>query len=376
MTTLIIIIVALIALVLYLYFYRRKEKISGYNPYLEALTALLDNNKELALKKLKETVSVSSDLIDPYIRLGNLYRKMGDIPRAIQIHQSLTVRPTLKKSEEKRIYYALVQDLLEAHRPLKAVSYLKEILKIDKNDPFALKMILRIYEDMGNFKDCITIYEDKNFKPKEKKRQAFYYASLANKILEGLSQDDQDSEKEALNLLNRASKIDPNSLTTLYYTANYFENKGELKKAREYYLKIMEFHPDYAFMIIPRFEKVYFELGEFDDIISIYERIYNKSPKNFSVGFALANLYEKKNDIESAKDIYQKLGEAYPETVVPKLSLLRLMIDDDTIKEKIYDIEKVIPHNAFVCKKCKNRLNKFTLLCPKCRAIESYLPSL
>lgn len=372
----IIIIVALIALVIYLYFYRRKEKISGYNPYLDALTALLDNNEELAFKKLKETVSRTSDLIDPYIRLGNLYRKMGDITRAIQIHQSLTVRPTLKKGEEKRIYYALVQDLLQAHRPLKAISFLKEILKIDKNDPTALRMILQIYEDMESFKDCITIYEDKNFKEKDQNRLAFYYASYANKILEGLSEDGKESEKEVLNLLRRALKIASDSLTALYYTARYFEKKGDLKKAQEYYLKIMETHPDFAFMIIPGFEKVYFELGEFGNIIPLYEKLYNKNPKNFSVGFALAKLYEKKNDIDTAKEIYRKVADTYPHSILPKLSLLRLMVDDESTREKIYDIEKLIAGNQFICKNCGNKVKKFTLLCPICRAIESYSPLL
>ncbi len=103
MTVLIIIVVALIAMTLYLYFHRQREKKTGHSPYLEALAALLDNKEELAMKRLKEAVSLDSDLFDAYLRLGDLYRRRGDPAHAMQIHQSLTARPTLKRHEEKKL---------------------------------------------------------------------------------------------------------------------------------------------------------------------------------------------------------------------------------------------------------------------------------
>jgi len=126
MTLFIILIAALVIFVLYLYFGQKRERTSGYTPYVEALSALLEDNEDIAIKKFKEAVSLDSGLIDAYIRLGDLYRKRGDVSRAVQIHQSLTVRPTLKKHEEKKVYYALVNDLLATTRYNKAVSFKKK----------------------------------------------------------------------------------------------------------------------------------------------------------------------------------------------------------------------------------------------------------
>jgi lipopolysaccharide biosynthesis regulator YciM len=78
MTALIFIVIALIAIILYMYFHRRREKTTAYQPYLESLTALLDGDDDAAMKRLKETVNVNSDLFDAYIRLGDLYRKKVD----------------------------------------------------------------------------------------------------------------------------------------------------------------------------------------------------------------------------------------------------------------------------------------------------------
>ncbi len=373
MTLFIILIAALIIFVLYLYFGQKRERTSGYTPYVEALAALLENNEDLAIKKFKEAVSLDSDLIDAYVRLGDLYRKRGDVSRAIQIHQSLTVRPTLKKHEEKKVYYALVNDLIDTSRHHKAISFLKEILKIDKRDKHAQELILKIYEDTGNYGDCIALYEESGVKVKEDKRHAFYYASYANNKLKGITEEKPEVEKDAVNLLKKALKILPNSVTALYYLGDYYEQKGNLKKAKEYYHKIMTKHPDRAFLIIDKFEKVYYELGLFDDIIPVYEKIFRANPKNFAVGLALAALYEKKNDLEAAQAVYNKLSDRYPKSSLLKLRLLKSIIQDETLTEKVTEIENAVSNELFKCTNCGFCAEKFSFLCPKCHAIESFL---
>ena len=376
MTALIFIVVALVAIILYMLFHRRREKTTAFKPYLESLIALLDSDDELAMKRLKEAVNVNSDLFDAYLRLGDLYRKKGDPGRAMQIHQSLTARPTLKKHEEKKLYYALAQDALAASRPNRAVSFLKEILKIDKKDKHAYELILRIYEDMGNYSDCITIYEEGSFKPKDEKRRAYYYAALARDRMEKAQEGDQDSEREAANLLRKSLRIASDSITGMYYTGNFHERYNEPKRAQEHYRRIIDQHPQYAFLVIPHFEKVSFEMGSFNDIIPIYEKITAQDPRNFSVGFALANLYEKKNDLESARDVYLKLAELFPNSVLPKIRLLKLQTGDETTLEALDDIENTVCGQEYKCNNCGKIRADFTFLCDQCHAIESYSPVL
>jgi lipopolysaccharide biosynthesis regulator YciM len=376
MIWLIVLIIAIVVLILYVYLRIKQEKITGYTPYLDALVALLENNDDLAMKKFKEAVSLDSNLVDAYIRLGDLYRKKGDISRAIQIHQSLTVRPTLRKQEEKRVYYALMQDFLDSNRPNKANSFLKEIAKIDKKDKRARMLILKIHEDMENYGDCINVYEESGVNLKEEKRHAYYYAALASDKLSKLTEKSVEKEKEIVNLLKKALKISPKSLSALYYLASYYEKKGNLKKAKEYYLKIVTQHPKQAFLIIAKIEKVYFELGSFDDIIPVYEKIFKDDPMNFSVGYALADLYEKKNDLETAEGIYQKLSDIYPESVLPKVYSLKLKASDKDLKERISEIEKTVSMQQFQCSNCGHKVDQFSFMCPKCHAVESFLPYL
>ena len=372
MTWLIIILIALIALVIFLYFYRRKSSISGIPAYVEAMVALLENDTALAMKKFKEAVRIDSNLVDAYIRLGDLYRKKGDIERAIQIHQSLTVRPTLSKHEEKRVYYALVQDLLETSRHNKAISFLKEILKIDKKDRHAHNAILRLYEDLENYGDCITLCEKGGFPRCSNERLAFYYASFAQQKMGAIDEGDSDKQKESLNLLKKALKIAPNSLPALYYLAQYYEKKRDLKKAKEHYSKVITQHSNCASLAIPHLEKVLFELDQFDEVIPIYEEVYNKDSKNACVGMALANLYIKKNDLKAARVIFATLADNDPDNVVPRLQLLKLTVEDQSIADHLSEIENIIKRTQYQCTKCGHRSKTFEMLCPTCRDIGSY----
>ena len=373
MTALVIIVIALVAFILYLLFNPRKKKTFDHQPYLEALVALLENNDDLAMKKFKEAVGIDSNLVDAYIKLGTLYRKKGDTSRAIQIHQSLTVRPTLRKEDEKKVYYALIDDYMAGNRPNKAVSFLKEIIKIDRNEHRARNLLLNIYEDLENYADCITTYEEASPEFRNDHRRAFYYAAMGNSKLKEITEDQQENEKEAVNLFKKALKIMSDSLASLYYMAEYSKNTGDLKKVREYYLKILNRYPDFTFLVQYGLEKTMYDLGSFDEIIPIYDKIFRQNPRNFSVGFALASLYEKKNELESAKEIYRKIGEIFPRSILPKIRILRLITDDKHLKKEFSDIDKTLSEHRYRCRSCNYETNKFTFLCPKCHALESFL---
>ncbi|KPK67489.1 hypothetical protein AMJ87_13300 [candidate division WOR_3 bacterium SM23_60] len=375
-TAIAVIIIAVIVLIIFLYVRQGKGKQTGYVPYVEALIALLEHDDATAMKKLKETVNRDSDLIDAYIRLGALYRKQGDVPRATQIHQSLTVRPTLNTRDEKRVFYALVDDMLAANRKNKAISLLREILKIDKKDRHARELILKLDEEMGNYADCITLYEEGRFRRTDPQRHAFYYASLAQAQLQSITGTDPEKEKDAVSLLKKALKISSNSLSALYYLAAHFEKKGNLKKAMEYYRRIITEHPDQAYLIMPAFEKIHFELGSFDEIIPVYERVFREHPNNFTIGLALAALYEKKNAVEMAREVYDKLSQEYPQNVFVSLRLLKSHTDDEAFKEQINEIEKRLTQTTFRCTKCGFDVDERIFLCPQCHAVESFLPRL
>ncbi len=65
---------------------------------------------QAAIAELSQVVRANPDAVEIYLALGNLYRSRGEIERAVQIRQSLVVRPGLDKEMQARAWFELGRD--------------------------------------------------------------------------------------------------------------------------------------------------------------------------------------------------------------------------------------------------------------------------
>ena len=89
---------------------RRAEDpgLAGRNPtYFQGLNYLLNEQQDKAIDVFIRMLEVNSDTVETHLALGNLFRKRGEVDRAIRIHQNLVARSNL--SDEQR-FDALLGD--------------------------------------------------------------------------------------------------------------------------------------------------------------------------------------------------------------------------------------------------------------------------
>ncbi len=363
-SVILILIIILIALIIYLLLKQKLKKKTEYSPYLEAMSALVDNKTDLAIKKLKETVQIDTDNVDAYIRLGDLYRQKNDLNKAIQIHQTLTVRPTLTNEIEKRIYFSLAQDYLADKRFNRAISFLKEILKIDKENHDAKIMILKIYEETENHLDAVQIEEEVAKKSKDFSRLAYYYAEHGRRLL-------AENEKEGLVYMKKALKAVPNCPSALYYLGNYYSSQDKNDKAIEYWGKLLNASPNLAFLLLDKLEKAYYDQGRFDDIILLYKNLFNKYPGNLAIGLALTRIHIKKGELREAGDVLNKLIDIGIPSSIPQLKLAELSLEKEDYKgakEKLEQVLNNILSPKLFCARCGTEYTGIKFFCKKCFA--------
>ncbi|MFB0509925.1 MAG: tetratricopeptide repeat protein, partial [bacterium] len=125
--------------------------------YTEGLALLLEGNKDGAIEKFKQAVQRDSNNIDAYLRLGDLYFEKGDIERAIQIHQGLTLRQTLDKKQEKKIYQSLGHSYLRLARFAKAISIFEELIEIDSKNLSNYETLLMLYEKTERWEEASAL---------------------------------------------------------------------------------------------------------------------------------------------------------------------------------------------------------------------------
>ena len=82
--------------------------------YFRGLNFLLNEQPDKAIESFIEVVKVDPQTIDLHFALGSLFRRQGEIDRAIRMHQNLLDRPDLPADKRQTAMFELAQDFHRA----------------------------------------------------------------------------------------------------------------------------------------------------------------------------------------------------------------------------------------------------------------------
>lgn len=148
--------------------------------YFKGLNFLLNEQPDKAIEALIEVVKVDPQTIELHFALGSLFRRRGEVERAIRMHQNLLDRPDLIGEERLHALYELAQDYLKAGL-LDRAEELFSRLRGTQYELQALNFLLEIYEQEKDWNKAIEVcrqIDSKNGKPSEH-NIANYYCELA-----------------------------------------------------------------------------------------------------------------------------------------------------------------------------------------------------
>ena len=110
--------------------------------YFRGLNHLLNEEPDKAIDAFVEMLEVDSDTVETHLALGNLFRRRGEVERAIRIHQNLIARPALTREQRAQALLELGQDYMRAGLFDRAENLFRELkeTKVHKVDK-VLKVI-------------------------------------------------------------------------------------------------------------------------------------------------------------------------------------------------------------------------------------------
>ena len=82
--------------------------------YFRGLNFLLNEQPDKAIESFIEVVKVDPQTVDLHFALGSLFRRQGEIDRAIRMHQNLLDRPDLSADKRRAAEFELAQDFNRA----------------------------------------------------------------------------------------------------------------------------------------------------------------------------------------------------------------------------------------------------------------------
>src|SRR5262245_18727292 len=113
--------------------------------YFKGLNFLLNEQPDKAIEAFIEVVKVDPQTIELHFALGSLFRRRGEVERAIRMHQNLVERPDLGSDQKLAALFELAQDYFKAGLLDRAEEL---FLKLEGTTyaEQALRFLLEIYE--------------------------------------------------------------------------------------------------------------------------------------------------------------------------------------------------------------------------------------
>jgi lipopolysaccharide biosynthesis regulator YciM len=123
--------------------------------YLKGLNFLLNEQTDQALEHFLRMVRVDDNTIETHFALGSLFRRRGEIDRAIRIHQNIIARPDLASEQRDQALYSLAKDYLGAGLLDRAEKLFVRLAQGSRFQVQALESLCSIYEQERDWEKAI-----------------------------------------------------------------------------------------------------------------------------------------------------------------------------------------------------------------------------
>lgn len=342
--------------------------------YFKGLNFLLNEQPDKAIEAFIEVVKVDPQTVELHFALGSLFRRRGELERAIRMHQNLVERPDLAQEQKLAALLELAQDYLKAGLLDRAEEL---FLKLDgtAHAEVALKFLLDIYEQEKEWHKAIDIagrLEHVTGRSHQKEVANFYCELASNEMMQ-----------------SRPVAARPHLVTALAHhrlcvRANILLGDLEIAlddpaAAIEAWKRIEGQNPAYLALVAERLQDAYGRLGRRDEGLHLLRGYLEKYPALDFLNAVFQGMLEQ----EGAAEAYRMVRDELRRT--PTLLGLDKLLEAQLLEapvEKRRDLELVRQlvnqHTRglamYKCDACGFRARQFYWHCPACGGWETYAP--
>ena len=136
--------------------------------YFRGLNYLLNEQPDKAIELFLHIAELDRETFETQLALGHLFRRRGEVDRAIRLHQGLANRQDLSDHQRVQALLALGEDYMKSGLLDRAETVFTDLAHIDQRAPQALKHLIGIYQAERDWEKAIenaTRYEQVTDEP-------------------------------------------------------------------------------------------------------------------------------------------------------------------------------------------------------------------
>ena len=173
--------------------------------YFKGLNFLLNEEPDQAIDAFIEVAKLDSETTELHFALGNLFRRRGEMERAIRVHQSLLARTDLPELDRENAQFELAQDFLKAGMLDRAEEAFEAVSQGQHAIP-AVRALIHIYESGHDWPKAIAAVKRLRGLVDEPVPQLIHYQCEQAEMALKRKEPQLTLAEQALNEAERAAK--------------------------------------------------------------------------------------------------------------------------------------------------------------------------
>ncbi len=343
--------------------------------YLKGMNYLLNEQPDKAIDTFIQMLDVDSNTVETHLALGGLFRRRGEVDRAIRIHQNLIARPTLKKDERTQALFELGQDYMRAGLLDRAETLLSELADSDQHHHSALKLLLDIYQQEKEWQNAIQVAKKYELRMGKDLGASIaqFYCELAEQVRA------QGEPLRALKLLKKALNEERNCVRASLLEADIEISTGDAKSALRAAQRVEQQDADFIPESLPLIKRCYQVLGRKDDFRRYLQRLLDNH-SSIAVVLELAELIHEAEGEEAAEKFVTDFLKHTPSVFgIERLIDLNLERVKNEVKDKLLVLKNVtgdVLKNKpmYLCHHCGFTGRTLHWQCPGCKCWNTVKP--
>ncbi len=341
--------------------------------YIRGLNLVLNRRTDEALELFIQMAKVDDDTLETHFALGHLFRRRGEVERAIRVHENLLARPNLNETQRHQALFSLAEDYLGAGLFDRADELLAQLTDSPTLAEAALEKRVYIYEREQEWQKAIDAQRKLEMLRGAKSPQvAHYYCELAE--LARASGNPQLAREH----LKSAVRSESGALRGALIRAGLAHEEGDFPGAIALYEQVIATDRQFVSEVLPSLIRCYTESSRAANLEDYLQRLIERDAslqRELAYAAIIGNLTESPTLAACVERFL--FGQPVLASLINAEELKALPEIDrrHAIDRIAHSLRQIAQSSArYRCANCGYSTQRFIWHCPSCKLWETVRP--
>jgi lipopolysaccharide biosynthesis regulator YciM len=342
--------------------------------YFKGLNFLLNEQPDKAIDAFIDIVKMDPETADMHFALGNLFRRRGEIERAIRVHQNLLARPDLPPEQQQQAKYELGMDYLKAGLLDRAEETFNTLVETGYGVQ-ARRALLEIYQREKEWTRAIdaAVGLQESGAGARQKEIAQFYCELAQDALVHLQ------TQEAMALLEKALAADRSNVRATILQGDAQLALGDVEAAIMCWRRVEQQSVPHVALVAQRLMDGYRKVGRPQEGVNLLRSYLGEASSIDLIEVVFKAVIELDGVLAAKALVVEELRRTPTLLGLDKLLEARMMDAPPEVFDELSMVKNLVHGYTqklarYQCSHCGFKARRFYWQCPGCSRWDSYPP--